>query len=287
MVSVIIPSYNRADIILPSVQSVLDQTYRDIEVLVVDDCSTDNTEEVIRSIKDERVKYFCMERNSGACAARNRGIEEAKGEYIAFQDSDDIWRPDKLTKQISVLETTDADFVGCRMKRFVLGSTDRFTYYPGKKAITEKDMTFDSVLYKNCISTQALVGKRECFENVKFDVNIKRFQDWDITISLLIAGYKMGFVDDIEVDSYIKEDSITNSNERTEQGRIDFYNKYKKYIDANPRTHARVVERFGDSKRIAKKRKESKALYEESLRIRPTWKPILKWLYVVARLDWK
>ena len=102
-VSVIIPTYNREGIIMESVKSVLEQTYEDFELIVVDDCSKDNTIKVLGSICDARLKIFKQEINSGACAARNRGIRESHGKIIAFQDSDDLWDSTKLEKQIKSL----------------------------------------------------------------------------------------------------------------------------------------------------------------------------------------
>ena len=84
MVSVIIPTYNRGSLIGRAIVSVLNQTYKDIEVLVIDDASTDYTETVVDSIKDERLHYYKLEKNGGACRARNVGISKAQGEYIAF-----------------------------------------------------------------------------------------------------------------------------------------------------------------------------------------------------------
>ena len=98
MVSVIIPSYNREKTIKKAIDSVLNQTWNDLEVIVVDDGSTDNTSQVISEIKDDRLKYVHQE-NAGACVARNRGINLASGEIIAFHDSDDLWRVDKLEKK--------------------------------------------------------------------------------------------------------------------------------------------------------------------------------------------
>ena len=86
MISVIIPTYNRAGTLLAAAQSVLQQTYRDIELIIVDDGSTDDTSKVVSALQDGRVRYIPLGKNRGACAARNRGIDEAKGEYIAFQD---------------------------------------------------------------------------------------------------------------------------------------------------------------------------------------------------------
>ena len=108
-VSIIIPTYNRAHLIDRSIQSVLNQTYQDFELIVVDDGSTDNTEDIIRQFqeKDKRIKYIKHDKNKGGSAARNTGIKNSRGEYIAFQDSDDEWFPEKLEKQIEIIECTD------------------------------------------------------------------------------------------------------------------------------------------------------------------------------------
>lgn len=103
-VSVIIPTYNRAHLIGRAIKSVLNQTYKDFEIIIVDDGSTDKTEEVVKDFKDERVRYIRREKNKGGSAARNTGIKAARGEYIAFQDSDDEWLPEKLEKQMKAFE---------------------------------------------------------------------------------------------------------------------------------------------------------------------------------------
>ncbi len=105
LVSVIMPSWNTGRFIADSIQSVLNQTYTNWELLIVDDCSTDNTDEVVASFNDSRIKYFHNERNSGAALTRNKAMREAQGEWIAFLDSDDLWTPDKLEKQVKFMET--------------------------------------------------------------------------------------------------------------------------------------------------------------------------------------
>ena len=104
LVSIIMPSYNTEEYISDSIQSVIDQTYRNWELIIVDDCSTDRTEEKILQFRDERIKYFKNEKNSGAAISRNRALREAKGKWIAFLDSDDLWVPEKLEKQIRFME---------------------------------------------------------------------------------------------------------------------------------------------------------------------------------------
>ena len=104
LVSVIMPSYNTAKYIAASIDSVLAQTYKNLELIIVDDCSTDDTEAVIAGFSDERIRFYKNEKNSGAAISRNRALREAKGKWIAFLDSDDLWTPDKLEKQIGFME---------------------------------------------------------------------------------------------------------------------------------------------------------------------------------------
>ena len=111
LVSIIMPSYNTACFIRESIQSVLTQNYKEWELIIVDDCSSDNTDEVVKQyLSDERIKYIKNDRNSGAAVSRNRALREAKGKWIAFLDSDDLWMPDKLKKQISFMEKNGYHF---------------------------------------------------------------------------------------------------------------------------------------------------------------------------------
>lgn len=104
LVSVIMPSYNTAKFIKQTIQSVLAQTYDNWELIIVDDCSTDNTDEAVAEfLIDTRIRYIKNDTNSGAAVSRNRALREAKGKWIAFLDSDDIWTPDKLEKQIAFM----------------------------------------------------------------------------------------------------------------------------------------------------------------------------------------
>lgn len=104
LVSIVTPSYNTGRWIGETIQSVLNQTYTKWEMIIVDDCSTDNTDEEVKSFIDSRIRYIKNERNSGAAISRNRAIREANGEYIAFLDSDDLWMPEKLEKQLSYMK---------------------------------------------------------------------------------------------------------------------------------------------------------------------------------------
>lgn len=110
-VSIIMPSYNTAKFISETIESVLAQTYTDWKLIIVDDCSTDNTDEVVKPyLSDSRIIYIKNEKNSGAAFSRNRALREAKGKWIAFLDSDDLWLPEKLEKQIAFMEKNDYHF---------------------------------------------------------------------------------------------------------------------------------------------------------------------------------
>lgn len=105
LVSIIMPSYNTADYIVKTIESVQSQTHTDWELIIVDDCSTDNTDAVVKGyLNDSRIRYIKNEKNSGAAVSRNRALREAKGRWIAFLDSDDLWHPEKLEKQIAFME---------------------------------------------------------------------------------------------------------------------------------------------------------------------------------------
>lgn len=110
LVSIITPSYNTAAFLRQTIESVRAQTYANWEMLIVDDCSTDETDDVVASFDDERIRYFKNERNSGAAVSRNRALREAKGKYVAFLDSDDLWTPDKLEKQIRFMQGNGVTF---------------------------------------------------------------------------------------------------------------------------------------------------------------------------------
>lgn len=111
-ISIITPSYNSSGFISNTIGSVIDQAVSNWELIIVDDCSTDNSVEVIQGFvdKDPRIKLIQLTENSGAAVARNKGIEAAKGRYIAFLDSDDAWSPDKLEKQLAFMQANDYPF---------------------------------------------------------------------------------------------------------------------------------------------------------------------------------
>lgn len=110
LVSIIMPSYNTGKFIRETINSVVNQTYKEWELIIVDDCSNDNTDEIVSSIKDDRIKYLKNKVNSGAAITRNRALKEAKGKWIAFLDSDDLWKKEKLEKQMNFMKENNYYF---------------------------------------------------------------------------------------------------------------------------------------------------------------------------------
>lgn len=110
LVSVVMPSYNTATRIAFSINSVINQTYHNWELLIIDDCSNDNTDEIVSSFADSRIRYFKNETNYGAAVSRNKALREANGRWIAFLDSDDLWLPTKLEEQLAFMKANQVAF---------------------------------------------------------------------------------------------------------------------------------------------------------------------------------
>ena len=236
LISVVIPTYNRAGTITRCLNSVLKQTYNNIEVIVVDDCSSDNTKEIVNSFSDSRLKYICLDKNSGACVARNVGVSNAKGKIIAFQDSDDTWSKNKLELQCKELFKHNADILFCGMERMDEENNRMMDTFPS--CISKGFVEYDAFLPGNLMSTQTMIGYRECFENNPFDSEMPRFQDWELALRLA-QKYKIYYDGQILVQAYLQKDSITKSHPKTVVGLLRilddnlnaYYNHPKIYYD--------------------------------------------------------
>lgn len=140
LVSIIMPSWNTGNFITESIQSVIEQTYKNWELLIVDDCSTDNTDDIVASFNDNRIKYFKNEQNSGAALTRNRAMREAQGEWIAFLDSDDLWTPEKLEKMIAFMTENNYSFAYHEYEKIDEQSQPLNIYVTGPKVVTKRKM---------------------------------------------------------------------------------------------------------------------------------------------------
>lgn len=121
LISIVMPSYNTGKYIAESIRSILAQTYKNWELLIVDDCSVDNTDAIVAKFQDTRIRYFKNKKNSGAAVSRNRALREAKGKWIAFLDSDDLWHPNKLERQLSFMKKQGYAFTYTDYRIFLNG----------------------------------------------------------------------------------------------------------------------------------------------------------------------
>lgn len=183
--SVIIPAYNRESTINYCLSSVFEQTFPNFEVIVVDDGSQDNTAKEILAFSDERLRYICHERSKGAQAARNTGIKAAQGQWIAFLDSDDEWLPNKLEKQIQVLESYN-------FNQNIVLHANLYRFNPSNRKlklwvlpIVEGKNAYYSVLRAPGPVFQTLVVAKLALEEIDWlDEKVPAYQEWDTAIRL-------------------------------------------------------------------------------------------------------
>jgi glycosyltransferase involved in cell wall biosynthesis len=185
-VSVIIPTHRRPTLLAAAIRSVLDQTYQDFEIIVVDDASRDNTEEVVRSFSDRRIRYYAHGRNWRVAAARNTGVLNSTAEIIAFLDDDDEWLPEKLERQVAILNRCDA------VTGVVYTGLQKIDRRDGRViAVTnptkEGHILFD--LRRNCVGTASSIAMRRiCFDEVGlFDETIDFGEEYDLWIRIAHA----------------------------------------------------------------------------------------------------
>lgn len=180
-VSVIIPTYNRAKTIERAVNSVLNQTFSDLELLVVDDCSTDDTAEIIKNYKDERLVYIRHEKNRGEGGARNTGIQNSRAEYIAFLDSDDEWLPDKLSKQLQLIQESLPN-IGVVYSHYIMQYEGSFDYNIQRPSM--KGDIFLDLLSGKCFLPSTAIIRSTCFTKYLHDETLPNYQDWDLWLQI-------------------------------------------------------------------------------------------------------
>jgi glycosyltransferase involved in cell wall biosynthesis len=223
-VSVVIPVYNHGDTVERAIDSALAQTLRDIEVIVVDDASTDDTQTVLDRIGDPRVTCLRHDSNRGGSAARNTGIDHATGEYIALLDADDEWRPQKLEQQCAELRSRSAEWVGAycdfrqtrsnRLVELVDNAVRRPTGLEGD------DVLINGILLRRFAhgGSSTLFVERAAVEAIDgFDASFQRHQDLEFLLRLLQRG-KLAFVDETLVykhdSGYPDAETVREAHER-------------------------------------------------------------------------
>ena len=182
VISIIIPVYNGEKTIQETLQSVFQQTFKEFEIIIIDDGSQDKTLEILNSIRDPRLKIYSYQ-NSGQATARNRGIERAKGQYIAFLDADDLWTPDKLERQLKTLQNSPHAAVVYSWTDYI-DESGKFVQ-PGRHISVEGDV-YAELLTTNFVEngSNILVQKQALTEVGGFEASLPPAEDWDLWLRL-------------------------------------------------------------------------------------------------------
>lgn len=209
-ISIIIPTFNRENVIIRSIESALNQTYTNIEVMIIDDGSIDDTKNKIKLIQDGRIRYIKFRKHKGGNYARNIGIIKAKGRYISFLDSDDVFYSYKLEKQMNNMIDKKSDLDFCKMELYRDGKFKEFIPSQEREQNFNKIGYFEELCNGNFISTQSILIKKKIVKQFMFNVKMPRLQDFELILRM-IKYIKVSYTNEPLVKVYTQNDSISNN----------------------------------------------------------------------------
>lgn len=224
LVSIITPAYNAAEYIAETIESVLDQTYPNWEMLIINDCSKDNTAEIVRSytIKDKRIKLINLEKNSGAAVARNTAIQNAKGRYVAFLDSDDLWKKEKLQKQLSFMQQNGYAFTFTEYQYLKLTPEE-----PLRRIKVPESLTYEQSLKNTIIGCLTVMVDRK--QTGDFQMPLVRAGQDHLTWWLLMKrGFKAYSLQENLAEYRRVEGSISHNRFKAIKRHWKLYREYEK-----------------------------------------------------------
>lgn len=229
-VSAVIPTYNRRRSIERAVDSVLAQTQPPDEVIVVDDGSTDGTAELLVARYGDRVRVL-RQRNAGVSAARNHGAREARGDYIAFLDSDDIWLPHRLERQLALAAASGAGLVVCNVRR-VNSAGQEVNVFDRRQQFPRDGRVLEHALLNPALAPPSVLVRREAFVAVGgFDESLTTAEDIDLMLKLAL-GTEVAVVPEVLVHAYVNRDDQLSSLTRSPS---DYVAVVERFIDAHRR----------------------------------------------------
>lgn len=230
-ISVIMPTWNRAAFIIETIESIRSQTYSNWELIIVDDGSTDNTEDIINQIKDDRIRFYKNDRIAIGGKIKNIGLQKSLGKFIAFLDSDDLWAPEKLEKQMAALQQyPDAGFCltgGFNFKK----KGEPINYFYNKKEGSIYDHIFLK-LFKSEVAgfTQALMLRKECLQVTGFFIEAKSFSDIDFIASLCFHFKAVILYESLVYRRLHDSNYITPNWEKSYYEGIELIKRYRKKL---------------------------------------------------------
>lgn len=267
-VSVVIPTCNRADFLKAAIESVLKQTFQDFEIIVVDDASRDQTAEVMAGFQDPRIHYIRHETNKGQGRTRNAGIEQASGEYVALLDDDDEWLPEKLEKQVSLLDSS-ADAVGLVYTGFyrVEGASKRVI---SRFIPEDRGYVYDRLRVKNSIGTcSTVLLRRLCLERVGgFDETLTCGADYDMWVRISKDSF-FEYLDEPLVRYAVHSERISTNYNSLIKGKETLLKKYAQYYAADPKNHSRRYRNLGIAYCLSGNTKKGRSAVLTAIRLYP------------------
>lgn len=238
-VSVIIPAHNRAGSIGSTIESVLRQTYGDFEILVVDDASQDDTQEIVNGYEDSRVRLIPCRERGGAAKARNIGIMQARGEYVSFLDSDDLWKENKLQCDMEILQA-DPQCVACTSGIvYVDGRDGRII---GSAPAGKIKVTREKVLRMDCSTAVDVTVRRSVLQEIEgFDESLPARQDWDLWIRMTSAGYGIQERMNTYINYVKRGGQISSGREKKIRGTSMLLRKHRELFEADRVAHRKIL----------------------------------------------
>jgi glycosyltransferase involved in cell wall biosynthesis len=243
-VSVIIPTYNRDNFIRSAIISVLNQTYQDYDIVIVDDGSTDNTELVVNSFSCSKIKYIRHKKNMGEAESRNTGITNSNSEFIAFIDDDDEWMPDKLELQIKLMSQCEVQIGG--IYTGVLTIDMESGKIVDKLIPHKRGYIYNDLLVENCVFTPStILLKVECFKKVGlFDRTIKYGPDYDMWVRIS-KEYHYEYIKEPLVKYYIHKNKLSGNYPKYIEGAEEILKKYGEVLSKHKMAHSRHLFELG------------------------------------------
>ncbi len=240
MVSIVLPTYNRAYILGDAIKSVLMQTYPYFELLIIDDGSADGTEELVMRYQDERIRYYKFEENAGQAKARNYGIELAEYDYIAFEDSDDIWHPEKLEVQMEAMCSASPEVGFAYHKiRYERDDGQVMVFPPESMAFEKKSGNiFAQLMYANLVPCPSIIAKKSCIAEVGgFDETMDALEDYDLVLKMA-RNHQALFLDRILLEAACSAGGVSASPAHFLVASCRLLQKYRQdYLDTNTLNH--------------------------------------------------
>ncbi len=228
MVSVIIPTFNRANLLLRAIRSVLSQTYKDFELIVIDDASEDNTREVVNGFSDRRIKYIRLNERAGSAASRNIGIKTSRGKFLTFLDSDDEWHSKKLEYQVNDIKD-QSDKIGIVYTKTIRKYKNREYYIPSCKVKHREGYLYRNlILGQYIVPTPSALVKKVCFDKCGyFDEKLQVLEEWDLWIRMS-RFFKFKFINKPMTFSYYTPSSLSTHRDLFALGTCKIINKHFK-----------------------------------------------------------